>query len=123
MHFPIRPDLDQRNGETAGLNQNTVANVQWDYQSANRIGSGGGRVRGDGSGDYAMDSAAGWLVQGILARPARLSASGARAVRRCVPLTHRTVARTLPLSPRPRSARALRPPEKLSARLALSTAA
>src|SRR5688500_10114315 len=86
-------------------------------------GSGGGCVHGDGSRDYAMDSAPVRLFKGILARPAQLSASGARAVRRRVPFPHRADARSLPLSPGPRSTGPLRPPEKLSARLALSTAA
>src|SRR5205085_4236709 len=84
---------------------------------------GGGHAHGDGSWDYAMDSAPVRLPQGILARPAQLSASGTREVRRCVPFAHRSVARPLPLPPGPRSACALRAPEKLSARLALSAAA
>src|SRR5690242_15602596 len=36
MHFTIRPDLDQRNGEAAELNQSTVADEQRDNQAVNR---------------------------------------------------------------------------------------
>ena len=38
-------------------------------------GKGGGGVHGEGSWDYTMVSVSVWLPQGILARPARLSAS------------------------------------------------
>src|SRR5262245_18692748 len=80
-------------------------------------------VCGNGSWVYLLASAPCWLVQGVLARPPRLPASGARAVRRRVPFPHRVAGRPLSLPPRPLSACALRPPEKLPARLALSTGA
>ena len=35
MHIAIRPDLDQRNGEAAELNQSTVADEQRDHQAVN----------------------------------------------------------------------------------------
>jgi hypothetical protein len=80
LHLTLRPDLDQGNGESAGVNHRMIPHESRDNQAVNRSRRYGARTpHGLGSDDSEMESASqnGLVPRGSRFRFARPYSAGA----------------------------------------------